>query len=249
MNIVSKFNDYYDIGSSMGIDESIVYVRNKEVVATENKMDISDILRLIGYPFTSRWRFGPWGIYGRLGASTIVVGFCGKLYPVVVLSNGKTDQKNPFNTYTFFYKWDDSIEKMVTKINYGRKYNNIIETFKKYLNLEPVENVDLFHTYKTPIFLIPDTDLKVMDMWGLELKVPARDYSVNHVVQNPCLADIQFYKAVDAYTAYQEIMMFITGVMSTNKVPPVEISDTDMRDAKGFNDKSFKKEPTKHFRK
>lgn len=41
MKIVSKFNDYYDIGSSMGVDENIVYVRNLEAVELSN----SDIPR------------------------------------------------------------------------------------------------------------------------------------------------------------------------------------------------------------
>jgi len=44
------------------------------------------------------------------------------------------------------------------------------------------------------------------------------------------------------YMAYQEIAMYISGVLGIGEPDTLEISDEDMRDEKGFFDMSFKKD-------
>ena len=57
---------------------------------------------------------------------------------------------------------------------------------------------------------------------------------------NPVLKDFQFFRAVSTYQAFQEISMYISGVIGVGEKNTVTISDKDMRDAKGFDDWSFK---------
>jgi hypothetical protein len=59
------------------------------------------------------------------------------------------------------------------------------------------------------------------------------------------LKDYKFYKVFDPYTAFQELDMFISGVLTREGNPMAGISDTDLRDKKGFDKMSFKKAPTK----
>jgi hypothetical protein len=64
------------------------------------------------------------------------------------------------------------------------------------------------------------------------------------MIYNPKLKDWQFYRIVDTYTAYQEVFMYLGSLAVPLKEIP-EISDKIMRDAKGFDEWSFKKPPSK----
>mgnify|MGYP003622274691 FL=1 len=58
------------------------------------------------------------------------------------------------------------------------------------------------------------------------------------------LKSVHFYQVFDPEMACQELSTFVGGMAVPSKEMP-EISDADMRDIKGFNEWSFKKEPTK----
>lgn len=64
------------------------------------------------------------------------------------------------------------------------------------------------------------------------------------VTHNGRLKDLEFYRLVDPYTAFQEIAMFLGGMASPEKPIP-KIDDKTMAQAKGFNKWSFRKEPKK----
>lgn len=64
------------------------------------------------------------------------------------------------------------------------------------------------------------------------------------VIINPCLKDLGFYKAVDPYTACQEIQMFISGVLGNNGKDIIDISDTSKIAKHGFDKMSFRKKKT-----
>ena len=49
-----------------------------------------------------------------------------------------------------------------------------------------------------------------------------------------------------AVSCFQEIDMFLSGIMQSPEKKMVNLTDKDMRDKKGFNDMSFKKEKWKH---
>lgn len=242
MKIISKFKDYYDIGSSYGVDDSIVYVRNKEVVASKERISPRDVMDILNIQTDSAWRFGKWGIYARSGYNIIVVGFCGVLYPAVMIRNKKTTAKYSIDLYDFFFDWDDNIEELIT---YNEYDSRLIERLRVALNTKPVYDDEMFHYYNTPIFIIPESGLKLLNMWGLEPVTPARGSDINQIVKNPCLRDIQFFKKVDPYSAYQEVMGYVSGVLASNQCDTDGISDICRRDSKGFDKWSFKTPPTK----
>lgn len=65
------------------------------------------------------------------------------------------------------------------------------------------------------------------------------------IVFNDKLEPLEFYRVIDPYTAFQEIDMYIGNILVgvNDSVPAV--SDKDMIEAKGFDNKSFRKDPSK----
>ena len=55
----------------------------------------------------------------------------------------------------------------------------------------------------------------------------------------------EFYKVIDAFTAFQEISMFIGGVLGIGEKEIVEIEDKYKIGQHGFDKWSFRKEPSK----
>ncbi len=254
MKIISKFRDYYDIGASMGVDETIVYVRNLEMIERPNKdlptrneyysknNRITLLEHLIGESMDKR------NFRNAFAGAIDLVGFCGKIYPVytAVYDYGRD--------LRFHYEPSEAMIKdyLNTEFTYNTRRHSrkeIIRDAERFFDRFPKECPEIFHELKTPVFVIPSQRTPIHAMLK-DCYPPMHPSDVSdEVYLNPSLKDIGFYKVVDAYTAFQDISMFITGVLGVNQIPPVQISDTDMRDAKGFDDMSFKKAPTKRKKK
>jgi len=65
-------------------------------------------------------------------------------------------------------------------------------------------------------------------------------FSKNNLELNPCLKDLHFYKYFDAPTAFQEIYMYLSGVLGSVEKDVTNISDKVKLQQHGFDDKSFK---------
>ena len=64
------------------------------------------------------------------------------------------------------------------------------------------------------------------------------------LVTNAQLKDFQFAKMKDPFTAFQDIYMYISGVLGVDAKPMVQISDKDLAHKRGHGGKySFKKPP------
>ena len=62
---------------------------------------------------------------------------------------------------------------------------------------------------------------------------------------NPCLKNYGFQKIFDSYAAFQEISMFLGGVLGSEAAPMVQIEDKYIKEGHGFDEWSFKTLPTK----
>ncbi len=89
--------------------------------------------------------------------------------------------------------------------------------------------------YNTPAFVY-DCDWSEDNFGG--------NYRHSFVI-NPKLKDLQFYKVFDAFTAFQEISMFLGGVLGVGEKEIIEIEDKYKIGQHGFDKWSFRKEPTK----
>lgn len=237
MRIISKFHDYYDTALSYGIDTTLIY--DRQTVEIDLKEDVpNEIYKLLRMHNNS---------YGRkFNTELYVVGFCGTFYPVYRLVD--TNSTPVIKDFTrFVYSSDDVVafltdmklsDALVT-FNKTQKARDLKYSFRSIFSKQIFErNIakshtsdELFHKYKTPIMLFKTTD-------GYRRKTT--------LVLNPQLKDYDFFRKFDAFTSFQNISMYLGGVIGNNEDAIVNVSDKDMRDAKGFDDWSFKTLPTKH---
>lgn len=267
MRIISKQHDYYDTALGYGIDPTVVYVRKP--VGYEHRSCPSDILHgrakrvntghisdLIAAAIddfvTLMHSFG----IGRYTCEKIKAGrrelfmnnmggviFCGKLYlwlePMCV-EYGYTEKTTRAFCYNldqvqkFFVKFGKKLPETVKSPKWNRhsKHSltkrNLRAFFGRNLEDRHHKLVDLHSQIDAPVILF---------------KKFAEYPEKATIWVNPILRDVQFYKAVDAFSAFQELSMFISGVLGGKTPKMIELSDEDKIAKHGYNEWSFRKEP------
>lgn len=234
MYIIAKNKDYYDgVVGSVGMDKTIVYERETQEIVEPKKMlkefqahrnwnnRRENHFLNIGYAQTDSKRYEE--------SNFFIVGFCGKLYL----------------GWKFHYKvkvWDEDgkpTQEWRTDIIYG------FENAKKYLktsfwrsnikdDVEYVKNYDpinMFRELKSSVFIY-DSDR-------------SKPRGNDAMIINPILKEWEFYKVIDAFAAFQEISMFIGGVLGIGEKEIVEIEDKYKIPQHGFDKWSFRREPSK----
>lgn len=242
MYIIAKRKDYYDgVAGTTGIDKTIVYER--ETIEFEGD-DMPEVFKRKSYYTSFRERED--NPFYRLGNSHIrkeyynqfphhsyfIVGFCGKLYVGMKLYSVDTET----NEY----------DNVITTITYDKDYMIKLfesKTFNGYFqdNLNHVlqfNALDWFRNLKVPCFVYD----QVCDVTHIDLK----HYRWNHNSKffvNPLLKDYEFYKIFDSFQAFQEIQMFMGGVLGRGEKEIVEVADKYKIAQHGFDKWSFRKEP------
>ena len=219
-------HDYYDVIQRYDEDRELIYDRR----AIEEKLEI---------PYDPRNPICNHLEYYNIGVSIIkyVVGFCGKIYPMVWISRRDNPQ-------VFCYKIEDvdtfikgnfdkeDQERYFEKPRQGRHWKKGYESgtrtlFQNYLNYDFPEYQKYFLKYKAPIFY---TQQKYQS---------TREYTL---IINGCLSDIGFFRIFDVNSAYQEISMFVGGALASPPKEPPKISDEILASIKGFDRYSFRKD-------
>lgn len=245
MRIISDFHDYYDIGLSYGIDPQCVYTRKTEKfrykhplarIETVNEESIFiDKVQHVTDQFPN--------IYleksGLEVLATYKVLFCGDIY------YGATYRPDPKNSHVeaTSYTYESMIrevnkyhslkemERLLTKNKHRRRYHGSRGAdVQDWDSVYPVQKnskvMELHIEYGTPIVLVRYDDR----------------YIACSITKNPNLSTIEFYRCLDPYTAFQELSMFISGVMGGQAPPMVKISDKDRFEKHGFDSiTSFRK--------
>jgi hypothetical protein len=220
MLIISKRKDYYDgVVSTTGVDKTIVYDRQTKMFDEKEK----------GFPVTFQ-RWSPFkkdkkeNPFINLSYHDInkeyekqyqhygffIIGFCGKLYTGWKLYYEERNfdpgsrHYRPTNLITEFNYDFDEIKKIVkTKGYWGDLEENVN-------NIKNFNAVELFRGLKTPVFVYDgDYDRKEISKY----------YKSNDTkfIINPNLGDYEFYKVFDAFRAFQEIQMFLSGVLGSGE--------------------------------
>ena len=113
------------------------------------------------------------------------------------------------------------------------------KNIKELFELSGTLETDLNKKYKTPVIVSRfDGDYSTSIIGR-----PKYKYAT---FANDPLYPIKFVSAVDPHTAFQEIQMFIGGVLGSEDPPMIEVSEKVKIASKGFDPKwSFRKKPTK----
>jgi hypothetical protein len=247
MLIVSKFHDYYDTAIGYGVDKTVVYERTPRVWLRRKKQWEENPLQLPAYVNTYHY-LGGWD-YGDLHYSVSygdsirrqgrrlyyhethagfhLIGFCGEVWPVLFVETPQGDQTPAEwekTRYRVCYTVEEALKLRAEYDIHDWSFKE--KRLRQFFNLEDVsirQQEERFIRHKCPVFMS----------------------TYRRLILNPCLKPAQFYRIKDPYTAFQDIYMYISGVLGTVSKETVEISDKDMRDKKGFDEWSFKKLPSK----
>ena len=246
MRIFSKFHDYYDTAIGYGVDKTITYSR--KTTHHEWDSDIGGIVKsrlgdwsLSTWPHFEPTPFNNWGESKNISiGNTVVVIFCGKQYVGIELKKsgaitGLDVSEICYNTDQVdrFFKNNKSVLPKKAKKN--KKYWREGLTAKGFDLFWEKWNKD---QDKNLIYLHFEVDAPVITVSHDKNLSGGGEISVN-----PCLKDIQFYRCVDGFTAFQELSMFIGGIMGGKSPKMVEISDKDRIAMRGFDKWSFRKMP------
>ena len=224
MLIISKDNDYYDIGLSLGIDKSIVYKRKKEKI--ESILAIKKTFqKIIDSYNVSKNRVSTYS--SREDYYFFVIGFCGNFYTGISFLH----EKNPtfiYNEHDLDKNLNSFLEKSLTtsylndknKKEFRNKFNN-------WLNVKIPYDDSLFFEHNTPILFFRK------NKFGQTL-----------AAKNINLKKYSFQKIKDPFSAFQEIMSFLSGVLGNSEKDIITIEDKYIKESKGFDKWSFKTPPT-----
>lgn len=240
--ILSKKKDYYDgVVGTMGVDKTIVYERNiieiddnkdmpKEFQSNKNdswhKRRENHFLNL-DYMNTNSKKYD--------NNHFFLVGFCGKLYlgwkfdynvkekdeRGVIVDVTKTD---------IIYGYENAKDHL--KDGYWK--SNIKEDINYVLNYDPI---NIFRELKTPVFIYDNDESNFRHRVN-------RNSSM--LIINPVLKNYEFYKVIDAFTAFQEIQMFLGGVLGIDEKEIINVDDKYKIPQHGFDKWSFRREPQKN---
>jgi hypothetical protein len=216
VRIIDKRRDYYDGVASQGVDPSIIYVRKEK--ETPFRLD-QFCMPHLGY------------------FDKYVIGFCGQIRPLVKISGANRllfeSLKSRTNEDLFFYNIDEVdryasqwIERRAKWYDCPFQMNESRKNFLKFFQNTWAKLETIFTDHKTPIFLL-DCSIK------------------SKLFLNPLLRPFEFQRIVDPYTAFQELSMYIGGILGNLNPKVPDVSNEDLIVAKGFDKWSFRKESTK----
>ena len=216
MLILSKFHDY-DCISKNGIDKTIVYKRKESEVYEDLTIKNMTVAKV-----KSRTNF----LQYEKRVEKFLVLFCGKSYVGFICKEESefsyyNDTKNII-TYDFdkaqeYYRFYKRIKWI------GQHPDNLKEEDKQYWleNNNKIVDSNIFIDHKSPIMIVR-----------------------NHqpLILNPCLSNYNFQSCVDPFTAFQEIQMYISGVLGSQKeIAPLVVDEKTKVASKGFDKWSFRK--------
>jgi hypothetical protein len=227
MLIQSSFSDYYDGVASSGIDTTVRYHREISSIKAVSPFLLDHLPQhLPGSPtdfpendysqLAITARFHPTCYFG-------VIGFCGNY---VVYAHDR--QTYYFGEEISVLSW--STHKRARKPSHRQVVDECIQRF------HGKSDNALFRKFDTPIFI---TDI-IAHPSDYEFKHPGLylpDFTLN-----PRLGELKFYQYKDAYSAFQEIQGYISGVLGGAAKPTIELSDKSKIIKAGFDPKtSFRK--------
>jgi hypothetical protein len=226
MRIISPFYDYYDSVQAQGQDQTLIYLRAPREIVSKTRL----------FPFVEKLRH--WG--NNIVARIEVIGFCGRVYPVLLIQNPRDTAVKPVYCYNV-NEIDAFVERQFKPLIVERYYAK-----KKRSYWSERWN---YTSHNTLVALFQDAEQHAGDYAHLFRDEHAPIFRCwegheTRITYNACLKDVQFFRVFDPFTAFQEIQMFLGGMAFPEKPIP-KIDDMTMAAAKGFDKFSFRKPKSK----
>jgi len=250
MRVISNFSDYYDGVLAYGHDDRDVVFNRREAVIYQEPLT-GKALWYGDHKFSPEYRkleklFSNTCIHAmnylkgnRIARFEIVtILLAGKAYGgirVKISSMLETFDETFYDEealFKFLEKHEvDVKDRNETMSRAWKRWNDpCMRTPREHLKLRGVDFSDVALTMKAPIIVVIEKEYR----------------EGNCAYANCRLEDYKFYRIMDAYTVFQEIDMFISGIMAPEGRPMVQIEDKYKILEHGFDKHSFRKSPEKN---
>lgn len=219
MKIKSPFQDYYDGVGRSNPDKDTFWIRKPTV--EEVKYEGPNLR----FPDTR---------YGRSIVQDLVIGFCGKYYPLVHIQ-GYTGRN--LNEYVdkIIYDKEIALPNQSYSPAYRRRFLTLHnDNFFDYFT-NPPQNVLDWHQKFGPIFLVSSRNQDIPNT----PEFPDRNHIL--IIKNICLQNLGFMKIIPATEAYWECYRWIINQANPEKPIPQMDNQTKI-DLHGFDKFSFRKQ-------
>jgi hypothetical protein len=247
MRIYSRYKDYYDSALRFFESDHIPsFVRetkeytigsgefNKDFKSLSSQDTTYNLIRGVGFhgaPFRINRHHEkvPVGDRKIRSYETRVLGFCGKIYPMVLISYEGGTTSLYENLTRIEYDLESAFGFMGTTVSKALKgyiMSSSVAELGKSKDLDK-----LFLAAKAPYFMIR-----------------CRHTHSRELILEICpnLKDLAFVKVMDPYIACQELDMFLSNQLAQEKYPLMPVgTDEEIAASKGFDKYSFRKMPTK----
>jgi hypothetical protein len=237
MKIIGSSRDYYDSALRHGHSTALYFVRKTEVFASRQGGDAAIAERAFLFEGMPGIRDSGNKKTGRVVLMPFRVAFCGKLYAGVEAESWGSERLHYGVEPTkreFFYDADALVQFLH-------------ETGARGVDAERSLSGNEFGTAAEAFLRSPQRDYLNFFVERIEAVAVARvqSYGEKTVTVNAMLKDVGFFKALDAWQAFQELEMFLGGIAAPENRPPVVIADKDRIAQRGFDRFSFRRAPTK----
>lgn len=242
MRVISKEEDYYDGVQAIAMDKSVVYKRDRrsvdynEVPHYEKMIYMKDIQRTLKKEKKPRDIANP---YEMVNVMPFWVIFCGRLYFGAKVSIPQ--EKDRSKKVKFFYDPEELGEFMEENTVYksiDNKIHNSINRRRVWGVVPLMEQMDQNGSERFWNELANKQIVVAAGYPGIERKA---EFEVN-----PLLKEYGFYQVRDSWTAFQEISQWVGGVIPEQENETVDVSDNELKQAKGFDGWSFRRMPQKN---
>ena len=153
---------------------------------------------------------------GHVDLRRIYIGFCGKIIPLLEISSWKDNGRYNYICY--------SVEDIPDEFSIIKSRGDV----KRFLRGDRTFP-DYFVQYKCPV-------------WKFQFREWRDGKHCDILTINPELKPLEFYRRYDCYQCYQEISMYVGGVLGNANPSIPHIDDKTMAEAKGFDKYSFRKD-------
>lgn len=242
MRIISPFHDYYDSAMATGTDERSVFLRRPEgnALPTGHAMTIWENPLKPWVQRVQAAHVDPFGdmVVGRRQrektADPGLVLFAGRAYPFMAVQETARDDEP-----TFVWSLDELVawlaergEKLEERRRpWGGKKTDK-QRMEEWFACRGADVTEAMAKAHVAIVLIEDHGF----VWG-------RTQKAGQMIINPRLEPYGFARQLDPWTAYQELSMFVEGVLRHPDPVTEPISDQDRLVQHGFDHWSFRKLP------
>lgn len=209
-------HDYYDCALSHGIDPTIVLLRGESRSIAVEQAGGSLLERYL--------MLKPQFLTGDLGIQSVAVAFCGKVYRGVIGEHGVEKPEGI---------WSADKARAFVSQQKGRS----IEVSGRRIFSEKMTLEEYFTPFNSPDVL---RDYMIANKFSILVEEEqVSRHEEKHFLVNPyTLKKIGFAKALDPYTAFQELSMWIGGVLGGTSPETVTIkNDKVLIEGHGFDNR------------